>query len=194
MTQFPFPNFPQITEELLRIAKKKQSFLPIAFDYYRFSATAAVQFACIDTTSICWKKIPKFQLAIIRGNLVRIGKIAKVVIEQTHDGTSSDLALILNRSIMESAINLLWCLNSDTKSRFEKYIHSGVQADLKLRKTILNNISKNGFTKKIEKRMLDSLDRFANRSGFKWEEVPENKLGTVPILKNSPDNRFPDKG
>jgi hypothetical protein len=165
-----FPVFPELTDEVKTLAREHQTYLPIAFDYFRYSCAAAASFACIESTSPGWNLTSQVDLAVIRGNLSRIGHLGNSVIQLSHDGDSLETVLILNRSIMESAINLRWCIHKDPPKRFYRFLEAGVQADLELRNNILANTSKTRQELLIEQRMLKSIDKLANKCGFKWEE------------------------
>ena len=175
--ELPFLRFPQITEEDKKEARANQSYIKLAFDYFKITAVATLDFASIDANSPAWNKTSKLETNVIRGNLIRIAHLAMSVVELSHDGDSRETVCILNRSITESAVKLRWCLNTDQKERLKLFVHSGVQADLQLRNKILKNISENNEKMLIEARMLRSLDRLARNSGFLWDEVsPKAKL------------------
>ena len=161
----PFPEFPKVTEEIKAKARETKSYMPIAFDFFRETTIAAITFACIETRSVAWRKLPKTELHVIRGLFTRIGHLGKSLMELSRDGDSRETVFIICRAISETAINVRWCLNKDCESRFRLFIEAGVQADLELRKQILTNVKERGSELLLEKRMLKSLDSLAEKSG-----------------------------
>lgn len=115
--------------------------------------------------------------AICGGLMIRIFKFMLVVTQLSAKGNRAEVVAALNRSIMESAINLefLVCANDD--KFFDQFVKFSLGPERELFDIIQTNIAaRGGEAQPIEKRMLVSINRVCQASGMKIEDV-DRKYG-----------------
>lgn len=110
--------------------------------------------------------------AICAGLLVRISKFMLVVAQLSAGGNRAEIVAALNRSILETAINLEFLVTTNDESYFDKFVTLGLGPERELYDTIQANIAvRGGEVLPIERRMLGSIDDVCRKSGVKIEDV-----------------------
>jgi hypothetical protein len=111
----------------------------------------------------------KLEQAICAGLLVRIVKFMVSVVQVGDQADRGEVILALNRCITESAVNLRFLV---LKGGYEEFIKSGLSAERELHDLIVSNIEARGDdVLPIETRMLESIQRTFDRSGYKLQDV-----------------------
>ena len=110
--------------------------------------------------------------AICAGLLVRISKFMLVVIQLSADGNRGEVVAALNRSILETAVNLEFLVASKDDTYFDKFVSLGLGPERELYDTIQANIAgRGGEVLAIEARMLSSIDDVCRTSWVKIGDV-----------------------
>ena len=110
--------------------------------------------------------------AICAGLLVRICKFMIVVTQLSSGGNRAEIVAALNRSILETAINLEFLVTTVDDTYFDKFVILGLGPERELYDSIQENIAaRGGDILPIEVRMLSSIDDVCRISGVKIENV-----------------------
>lgn len=111
--------------------------------------------------------------AVLSGLLVRVAKLQSGYLDQVckHRG---EIAGIVYRPLMETLINLKFLLSKDSDAMFNEFIEYSLREEKKLLQNIEINITGRGGKKlPIEERMIRSIMRAFDQSGFTLEQVNE---------------------
>jgi hypothetical protein len=123
--------------------------------------------------------------AICSGFLVRIVKFMVAVIELSTKGNRGEVILALNRSIMESAINLEFLVRTKESKYFDQFVAYSLGPERELYDMIQANVSaRNGQVLPIERRMLNSIEQVCKASGVKIEQVDRKYRDWGENLRN----------
>jgi len=144
----------------------------LAFELYK-EALSLVNLAShlLDQDAVANGGWPRNQ-AICAGLLVRMSKFMLVVTQLSATGNRSEVVAALNRSILETAVNLEFLVASEDDAYFDKFVTLGLGPERELYDTIQTNIAaRGGEILPIERRMLSSIDDVCRRSGVKIEDV-----------------------
>ena len=115
--------------------------------------------------------------AICAGLMVRITKFMLVVVQLSAKGNRFEVVAALNRSIMESAVNLEFLVRKNDERFFDQFVKFSLGPERELYDLIKANIeARNGEVWPIELRMLKSIDDVCRISGVKIEDA-ERKYG-----------------
>jgi hypothetical protein len=110
--------------------------------------------------------------AICAGLMIRISKFMVVVTQLSAKRDRQEVILALNRSIMESAVNLEFLVSKDDDRYFDQFVKFSLGPERELYDIIRANIAaRGGETWPIEQRMLESISNVCQGSGVKIEEV-----------------------
>ena len=110
--------------------------------------------------------------AICAGLLIRICKFMLVVIELAADGNRAEVVHALNRSILESAVNLEFLVRTKDDKFYEQFVKLSLAPERELYDFIQENITaRQGQVLPIEQRMIDSINDVCKVSGVKIENV-----------------------
>lgn len=144
----------------------------LAFELYK-EAVSVVNLAAhiLDDDSATNGGWPRNQ-AICTGLLVRISKFMRVVAQLSAGVDRAEVVAALNRSILETAINLEFLAASSDDTYFDKFITIGLGPERELYDTIQANVAaRGGEVLPIERRMLRSIDDVCRNSGVKIEDI-----------------------
>jgi hypothetical protein len=110
--------------------------------------------------------------AICAGLMIRIAKFMVVVTQLSAKGNRAEVVSALNRSIMESAINLEFLVKTKDDKFFDQFVKFSLGPERELYDAIEANIAaRGGEVLPIEQRMMDSIKNVCHASGVKIEEV-----------------------
>ncbi len=110
--------------------------------------------------------------AICAGLMIRIAKFMVVVIQLSAKRDRLEVVLALNRSIMESAINLEFLVTKNDDRYFDQFVKFSLGPERELHDIIQANVAaRGGEMWPIEQRMLESINEVCQGSGLKVEEV-----------------------
>lgn len=112
--------------------------------------------------------------AICAGLIIRIGKFMLVVTQLSAKGDRADVVFALNRSILESAVNLEFLLTKNDDAVFDQFVKFSLGPERELYDMIQAKIAeRGGEVLPIEKRMVESINGVCKRSGVKIEEAKQ---------------------
>jgi hypothetical protein len=115
--------------------------------------------------------------AICAGLLIRISKFMLVITELSADGNRGEVVQALNRSILESAINLEFLVRTKEDKFYERFVKFSLGPERELYDLIQANIAaRSGEVLPIEQRMMESINDTCKVSGVKIEDV-DRKYG-----------------
>jgi hypothetical protein len=110
--------------------------------------------------------------AICGGLLVRISKFMLVVTQLSAGVNRADVVAALNRSILETAVNLEFLVTTIDDTYFDKFVTLGLGPERELFDMIRASIAaRGGEVRPIEHRMLSSIDDVCRNSGVKIVDV-----------------------
>ena len=144
----------------------------LAFELYK-EAVSVVNLAghLLDDTAALnggWQR----NQAICGGLLVRITKFMTVVAQLSAGVNRADVVAALNRSILESAVNLEFLVTASDDQYFDRFVMNGLGPERELYDTIQANIAaRSGEALPIECRMLSSIGDVCRTSGVRIEDV-----------------------
>ncbi len=144
----------------------------VAFELYK-EALSVVNLAAhlLDDAASVKGGWPRNQ-AICAGLMIRIAKFMLVVTQLSAKGDRADVVIALNRSIMESAINLEFLVGTSDDKYFDQFVKFSLGPERELYDIIQANVAaREGEVWPIEQRMLDSINDVCQASGVKIEEV-----------------------
>ena len=149
----------------------KTDIFSTAFDLYRDTVGVVTAIANIYTAETAHDPLPRGQ-AILVGLLMRIAKFMTAVM-QLSDGQrdKGEVILALNRSIMESVVNLKVLIAKDDPRVFSQFVEFSLGPERELYDAIQQNIGQRGSTLPIEERMIRSIDRICRLSGVAIDQV-----------------------
>lgn len=144
----------------------------LAFELYK-EASSIVNLGAhlLDETAAAKGGWPRNQ-AICAGLMIRISKFMLVVIQLSSKGNRAEVVYSLNRSILESCINLEFLVTTNDDKFFDQFVKFSLGPEKDLYDLIQANIAaRGGEVWPIEKRMLASINDVCTVSGVKIEEV-----------------------
>jgi len=144
----------------------------IVFELYK-EALSVVNLAAhiLDEASTAKGGWPRNQ-AICAGLLVRIAKFMLVVTQLSATGNRAEVVSALNRSIMESAINLEFLIRANDDKYFDQFVKFSLGPERELYDLIQANVAgRKGDVWPIERRMLESINDVCSASGVKIEDA-----------------------
>jgi len=110
--------------------------------------------------------------AICAGLMIRIFKFMLVVTQLSADGNRAEVVTALNRSIMESAINLEFLVSANDDKYFDQFVRFSLGPERELYDIIQANVAiRGGEVQPIEQRMLESINDVCQASDVKIGEV-----------------------
>lgn len=144
----------------------------VAFELYK-EALSVVNLAAhlLDEAANVKGGWPRNQ-AICAGLMIRIAKFMVVVTQLSATRDRAEVVHALNRSIMESAVNLEFLLRTTEDKFFDQFVSFSLGPEGELYDLIKANVAaRGGEVWPIEQRMLASINDLCQISGVKIEEV-----------------------
>jgi len=109
--------------------------------------------------------------AIVAALLARVAKFMTAVLRLSSDGGFGEVALALNRSILESRTDIVYLCHDNSLERFERYVKDGLAAERALYDRVVANVKKRGYSLPIEDRLLEGVSEIFRISGVRIEDV-----------------------
>lgn len=144
----------------------------LVFELYKETLTVVNLAAhLLNETDVVKGGWPRNQ-AICAGLLIRISKFMRVVVELAADGNRAEVVYALNRSILESAVNLEFLVRTKDDKFCEQFVKLSLAPERELYDLIQENIvARQGEVLPIEQRMMDSINDVCKVSGIRIEDV-----------------------
>lgn len=174
--QSDMPQIPTITQEQLEQCRISGDYCPILFEWYKFTGELCMFFARLRPDSLGFIQIESLYHAIFVGLLNRCSRLMLANIKLSHQGMYGETTSIIDRCIFESCIKIIWICNKNSTEKFQQYIADGLKTELRLKEKINENIISRGSKKLvIEKRMLESIDKYIASSKLTEEKIKSMK-------------------
>jgi hypothetical protein len=114
--------------------------------------------------------------AIIGGSLIRMTKLLDAILDQTCRHRL-ETSFILSRLLFETCVNTAYLMADPKEEQFTSFIAYSLQNEGKLLSRIEENVaSRNGEILPIEERMLRSIQKTFDESGFQREDLPAKRM------------------
>jgi len=170
-----FPDSPPVFEDsLVKRCQESRDYRPILFEWYKHVGKLCNRAACLEPDSPAFRGLPPVYYAVLVGLLNRCSRLMVANVRLSCTKRYGETTLLLDRSIAETAIKVLWLCKQGDDESFVRYLADGLKNDLKLKSQILQNVESRGGQKLvIEERMLRSIERCIQWSGLN-ESLVEN--------------------
>jgi hypothetical protein len=163
---------PRVEIEGIAVETDVEKINEVAFELYK-EAGSVVSLAAhlLDEAASAKGGWPRNQ-AICAGLMIRMFKFMLVVTQLSAKRDRAEIVMALNRSIMESAVNLEFLVSTNDGKYFDQFVKFSLGPERELYDVIQANVAaRGGEVLPIEKRMLKSIDDVCQVSGVKIEEV-----------------------
>lgn len=172
MKELEFPNIPVFENDTVEKCRQTKDYKPIFFELYKHVGIICYLFSCIVPDTNAVRNIHKQHFETLIGLLNRCSRLMLANTVLSHDGKFGETTAIIDRCIVESAINVIWLCKKNDNESFERYLADGLKSDLELESKVLENINaRDGKVLVIEERMLNSIDRCVNLSGLQKDKI-----------------------
>lgn len=149
---------PAIPHELVEKCKQTGDFRPILFERYKYVFVLCNRAACLAADSPAFRSIPPVHYAVLTGLLNRCSRLMLANTRLSCTLRYGETTRLLDRSISESAVKVMWLCHKGDSESFHRYLTDGLKKDLLLKAQIEDNIrNRGGKTLPSEKRMLASI-------------------------------------
>jgi Family of unknown function (DUF5677) len=170
------PNYPVFMEKDWNECSESGDFGYIFFEWYRWVGNLATVVAFIQPNSGEFAPISKREYHLWSALIGRCSRLMLSIIALTHEREFGETASIIHRSLMETAVKLIWVSAKDIVNRTERLIANGLQPELEFERLIRSNIQNNGGNATpLEKRMLVSIENHFLAAGLTKNEVEQAK-------------------
>lgn len=151
-------------------AVNQQELVGLAFNLYK-EAAKFVGLAISVGGEAEDRPLPRNQ-AICAGLLMRIAKFQLVITQLTAESDRGEVVHILNRCIIESAVNLQFLIGRNEQHFYDQFVLHSLGPERELYDTIQRNIEARGGERlPIEDRMLASIYRMCRMSGTRIQDA-----------------------
>ncbi|MGA8474545.1 MAG: DUF5677 domain-containing protein [Candidatus Cybelea sp.] len=176
MNGLGFPLLPEITDALLEQCSSSDDYRPILFELYKHVGLLSIAFAQISPESQGLRALPPLEFSILIGLLTRCSRLMLSTLRLTSEGRHGETTALIDRCIFESSVILRWLCCTELSDRFERYVGHGLKSELALKALIEETIrTRGGVPWAIEKRMIESIARYVDASGFDEKQVAQSK-------------------
>jgi uncharacterized protein DUF5677 len=160
-----------VTEELIQDLVEKEQFGRLSFELLKETGVfTSIVAGCQKGTAIS-EILPRDQ-AICAGLLMRMTKFMQAIAKLSTESGFGAVIQSMFRSVVESAVNIIFFTMQDSKDLYDNYVRCGLSAERALYDNIQKNISdRGGVIQPIEDRMLTSIDKTCSDSGMRIEDI-----------------------
>lgn len=144
----------------------------VAFELYKEAIRVLILTShMLDESAVAQGGFSRNQ-AICAGLIIRMGKFMTAVVQLSATEKRGEVVLALNRSILESAVNLEFLLRAGESQYFDRFVEFSLGPERELYDLTQENISaRGGKMWAIEESMLRSIDRVCSASGLKIDAI-----------------------
>ncbi|MBU0560452.1 MAG: hypothetical protein KKG93_12890, partial [Bacteroidetes bacterium] len=173
MKELEFPNMPVFNNDTIEKCRRSKNYKPIFFELYKHVGIICNLFACVVPDTDAVRDIHKQHFEVLVGILNRCSRLMLANTVLSHEGKFGETTAIIDRCILESAINVIWLCKNNNNESFERYLADGLKSDLELESKIVENMNaRDGKAIVIEERMLKSINRCINLSSLQKDNIP----------------------
>jgi len=170
------PEYPANTQSQLDEAAANGDARPLLFEWYKWTGLVANRVASVGTSSGLLRDLPPVELAVLRGLLNRCSRLMGAILQLGARRRHAEALRSLSRGISESAIVVQWLCRSGSGEAFRRYLAKGLEAELRLKSQIEQNIRhRGGAMQVVEKRMLASIAEMCSLAGLTEDDVQKTK-------------------
>lgn len=172
-----FPEWPIFAETDFDRAKTTGDAMPLLFEWYKWTGLVANQIASLDPSSPGYRQLPSVETAVLRGLMNRASRLMVANLRLASFHKHAEAIRLLNRSICETAVMVQWLCHSGSGEPFRRYLAKGLDAELRLKANINENIRARGGGQMlvIEKRMLTAIDNLCDLAQLTEADVKSTK-------------------
>jgi hypothetical protein len=145
------------------------------FEWHRTVGSLAITFSFMRFESPAITRINRLKYTILVALLNRCGRLVMANLCLASDNRHDEVIGIINRSLHETAIKLMWLCQSRTSDRFRRFLSDGLKGDLELQGHIRKNILIRGFKIELESRMLRSIQNSISTSQMRVKSIRSTK-------------------
>ena len=172
MKELEFPNIPVFENDIVEKCRQTKNYKPIFFKLYKHVGIICNLFSCIVADTDAVRGINQKHFEVLVGLLNRCSRLMLANTVLSHEGKFGETTAIIDRCIVESAINVIWLCKKNDNESFERYLADGLKSDIELESKVLENIkARDGKVLVIEERMIKSIDRCVNLSGLQKDKI-----------------------
>ncbi len=172
----PFPDPPQFSDAEFESCQKSRDYCPILFEWYKYVGVVTNVLACIDRASPAARPVEPVHYAVLIGLLNRCSRLMLANVSLSHEGLYGETTAIIDRSIFESCVKVLWLCEQASDGSFERFITDGLKTELTLKSEIETKIAaRGGAILPIEERMLRSIARYIKTSSLTDAQIADAK-------------------
>ncbi|SFN52012.1 DUF5677 domain-containing protein [Dokdonella immobilis] len=154
------PVSPDISEELRRECEASGDFRPIYFEWYKYVGLLCNFFASVRADSPGVIDLPATHYAVLIGLLNRCSRLMLANTALGNAGRFGESTAIIDRCIFESGVKLRWLCRQANQEAFTRFLLDGLRPEVEFKAVISENARQRGALIAIERRMLDSIDRY----------------------------------
>jgi hypothetical protein len=170
------PEPPEFPDSAYEEAERTGNAMPLLFEWHKWTGLVANRVASLDPASPGYLEHPSVEVAVLRGLLNRASRLMLACLRLASSHKHAEAIRLLNRSVCETAVLVQWLCKSGSGDAFRRYLAKGLDAELRLKKHIEDNIrNRGGAIHVIEKRMLHVIGEFCALAQMTEEEVRATK-------------------
>jgi Family of unknown function (DUF5677) len=171
-----FPLLPNFDEALLSSCDVEGDFRPILFELYKYVGLLAHAASRVSIKSEAVVVKDKRAFTAVKGLMHRMCRLMLANVALSHEGLYGETTLIVDRCIVESGVIVSWIVKCKNGDEINRYLASGLKAELELQREIETRISKrSGLVLPIEERMLKGIEATCKSAGLNSKEVEATK-------------------
>jgi len=176
------PVAPNPKDEDLLAIKDRREWTALFFEWHKVVGEAALLFSFMKKESSAVKRIDDLKYLLLTALINRCSRLMMANLRTASEDRHDEAISIVNRSIKESAIKVIWLCENQDKDRFNRVLADGLKGDLELKSHIRNNIKARGHKIAIEDRMLKSIQRSVKTARLSDKSV--KKTRRLPSLQS----------
>jgi hypothetical protein len=169
------PTPPSPTAEELAQKQTISDWTELFFEWHKTIGIIALKFSFVLPESRGIKRIARLKYTILTALLNRCARLTMANLRMASEDRHAEAISIVDRSLHETAIKLIWLCRSRLSDRFERYLADGLKNDLDFRNIILSNVKQRGYKYAIENRMLNSIKRSVGTSALSSRKIRNAK-------------------
>lgn len=170
------PSPPRFTDEQIAHCKRTGDYMPMVFEWYKFTGMIAFILGHIMPESPAFRPVPPQHYYVLMGLLNRCARLMLSNVAISNEGKFGETTAIVDRCIFESAIKVIWLCFKEDQDEFNRFIASGLKTEIELKAEIQCNIAaRGGMELPIETRMLRSISNHISASCMTEAEIIATK-------------------
>ena len=162
---------PDVSEDELLQARSSNDYIPLIFKRYRFVGNLAMAVVQLQPLQFLLEGPRRKQYHVICGLLNRAGRLIFSNVALVHEGRFGEAMAIIDRSIFETAVKLIWLCSEPSREKFQIFYANSLLPEIELKAIIERNIQARGTSLPIEERMLNSINRHFDAAGLRETEI-----------------------